>query len=167
MYGVPRATQDVDVVADLAHMHAKAIGSAIANALGADFYADAEAIREAIENRATFNVVHLPTMFKADVFVAGDNPWSHEQLSRGHAQRLDIGGTEVTIRFASAEDTVLNKLVWYKLGDEVSERQWRDLLGVLRIQGASLDVQYMEHWGATMNVGELLARAMAESRPTR
>jgi hypothetical protein len=164
MYGVPRATQDVDLVADLARTPADASAAAIARALTSDFYVDSAAIREAIQHRDRFNVVHLPTMFKADVFIAGDDPWSHEQMSRGRLLHLDVAGTGVALRFASAEDVVLHKLVWYKLGDASSERQWRDVLGVLRIQAESLDRPYLKRWGQALNVGELLARAMTESR---
>jgi hypothetical protein len=105
-------------------------------------------------------------MFKADVFIAGDDAWSREQMARALAQRIDVAGTPATIRFASPEDVVLQKLVWYKLGDEISERQWHDVLGVLRIQTMLLDTAYLERWGQALDIGHLLARATAESRAT-
>jgi hypothetical protein len=61
----------------------------------------------------------------------------------------------------SPEDTLLRKLAWYRLGGEVSERQWNDVLGVLRAQGARLDLAHLHAWGETLGVADLLARALA------
>ena len=156
LYGVPRATQDVDLVAKIEFSHVDALTSALAG----EFYIDAAMIRDAIRRRATFNVVHLATMFKADVFVAKDDAWSSEEMSRVKTEQLDTPEGKMTIRFASAEDTVLHKLVWYKLGNHVSERQWRDAVGVLDVQGDSLDRGYLELWAGRLDVGDLLARAL-------
>jgi hypothetical protein len=159
VYGVPRATQDVDLVADLRFEHV----APFVRALSGEFYVDGEMITDAIRRRASFNVVHLATMFKADVFVPGRDSWTREELKRARAERFDLVEGAVTIRFASPEDTLLHKLVWYKLGNEVSERQWRDVLGIMKVQGASLDNAYMDAWAHALDVLALLHRARRES----
>ena len=63
----------------------------------------------------------------------------------------------------TAEDTVLAKLEWYWLGGQASDRQWRDALGVLKVQGQRLDLAYMRHMAAGLGVQDLLERALEES----
>jgi hypothetical protein len=155
LYGVPRATQDVDLVAEIE----LPLVEPLTNALAYEFYVDAGMIRDAIRRRASFNVVHLATMFKADVFIPRGDAWSHEELSRARGEQFDTPDGKVTIRFASAEDTLLHKLVWYRLGNQVSDRQWGDVLGVLKVQSGSLDCEYLEHWARLLNVSDLLSRA--------
>jgi hypothetical protein len=158
VYGIPRATQDVDLVADLKEPDAERL----VQLLSTDFYIDADMIREAIGRRASFNVIHLATMFKADVFVLKRDAWSREEMSRAREERLDGPDGPVTIRFASPEDTLLHKLVWYKLGNEISDRQWSDILGILKVQGALLDGAYLDRWAPLLDVASLLARARSQ-----
>lgn len=160
VYGIPRATQDVDLVADIRLSHVDALTSA----LGGEFYVDAELIRDAIQRRASFNVVHLATMFKADIFVLQGDSWSREEMQRARTEELDLPEGKVSIRFASPEDTLLHKLIWYKLGNQVSDRQWGDILGVLKIQGDALDHAYLDRWAPLLDVFDLLLRARKEQR---
>lgn len=157
-YGVPRFTRDVDLVANVQRAHA----DAIANALAEEFYVDADMIREAVEHRASFNIIHLATMFKADVFIQQGDPWAHEEMARARTEEVHAPEGPVTIRFASPEDILLHKLVWYKLGNEVSDRQWGDVLGLLEVQGDALDQQYLDRWAPALEVVDLLARARRE-----
>ena len=115
VYGVPRATQDVDLAADLKATDTEKLEQL----LSGDFYVDADMIREAIAKRASFNVIHLATMFKADVFITKPDAWSREEMSRARQEQLDGPNGAVTIRFASPEDTLLHKLVWFRLGNEI------------------------------------------------
>ncbi len=155
VYGVPRATQDVDLVAELFGKHVDPLVAMLAN----DFYIDAEMIRDAITRRASFNVVHLGTMFKADIFLFKREPWMESEMSRGRLETLATEAGPVTIRFASPEDTLLHKLVWFRAGGEISERQWGDVLGVLKIQGVRLDQHYLEAWAPQLGIADLLQRA--------
>jgi hypothetical protein len=155
VYGIPRATQDVDLVAEIALSHVEALTSALAN----DFYVDSGMIRDTIQRRRSFNVVHLATMFKADVFIPGDDSWSNEKMSRARTEKYDTPEGRVTIQFASAEDTLLHKLVRYRLGNQVSDRQWADVMGVLKVQAGSLDRAYLERWAHVLNVADMLKRA--------
>ena len=158
VYGVPRATQDVDLVADLDASHAEQIGQL----LSSDFYVDVDMIREAVARRASFNVIHLTTMFKADVFIMKRDAWAREEMSRARQEHLDGPNGTVTIRFASPEDTLLHKLVWFRLGNEISDRQWSDIHGVLKIQGERLDREYLDRWAPVLKVADLLERARSQ-----
>lgn len=154
-YGTPRATLDVDVVAAILPTQI----DRITRALSPDFEVDPAMVREAVEERGSFNAIYLPTMFKADIFIARDDAWSREELTRGVAQRVETADGEVSIRFASPEDTLLHKLYWYRLGNEMSEHQWRDVVGMLKVLKGTLDDAYIDRWAGHLGVVELLDRA--------
>jgi hypothetical protein len=158
IYGIPRATQDVDLVADIRFEHVDAVTAALTG----EFYIDAEMIRDAIGHRSSFNIVELATMFKADVFVFKGDLWSREEMKRARSESLNLPDGAVVLRLASPEDTLLHKLVWYKLGNHVSDRQWRDIIGILKVQGDALDTAYLDQWAPLLDVGGLLVRARQE-----
>jgi hypothetical protein len=84
--------------------------------------------------------------------------------------RYVVGGSlegKLSVRFASAEDTVLHKLAWYRLGNEVSDRQWNDAIAVLNVQAAALDLEYLEHWAHRLGVLDLLQRATQNESGTQ
>jgi hypothetical protein len=157
VHGVPRATMDADLLADLRMEHAEPLARGLGNA----FYLDATSILDAIGHHGSFNVIHLETMFKIDIFLPKTRPFDAAQLAR---RRSAIVATdpERTAYFASAEDSILTKLEWYRAGREVSERQWSDVLGMLKAQGAQLDLAYLRRWSTTLNVADLLERALRE-----
>jgi hypothetical protein len=160
LYGVPRATHDVDIVADLRNAHV----DRLVTALAPEFYIDAEMIRSALQERSSFNVIHLDTMLKADIFVPVLSLWIVEELVRGRVETLDIGGQPTKLRFATPEDTLLYKLVWYRLGGEQSDRQWSDVLGIIDIQAERLDRNYLRHWSSHLGVEDLLGKALTSPR---
>lgn len=155
LYGIPRATLDADLMADVRPHHVEPL----TRALERDFYVASELISDAIRDRSSFNVIHLATMFKADVFLPRNDVWSHEEMIRARTESIPVAGTSKTIRFSSAEDTILHKLLWYRLGGETSDKQWGDILGILKIQGSFLDWTYLEKHSSVLNVTDLLARA--------
>ena len=157
LHGVMRATMDVDLVADLRQEHV----TPLVQALGEAFYADAAMMYDAIDQRRSFNLIHLASMFKVDVFVARSRDFDRAQLARRQLHLLSEQ-PECRAYIASAEDTVLAKLEWYRSGGEISERQWRDALGVLQVQGGRLDLTYMRHIAAGLGVQDLLERAIQD-----
>jgi hypothetical protein len=157
VHGVPRASIDADVVVDLLPQH---VDSLIA-ALRAHYYVPEQRVREAVASRRSFNLIHLDTAFKVDVFVQKGRPFDLECLARSVARALVDGTPPVPV--ATAEDVVLTKLEWYRRGGEVSERQWSDVLGVLKAAGpGALDLGYMRRWAASIGVIDLLERVLSE-----
>jgi hypothetical protein len=158
VHGEPRSTNDVDLVVDLAAGHVPGL----LQALGDRYYVSPDAVGEATRSGGTFNLIHLATAVKVDVFVAGSDPFDAERLAR--RTRMRIGPDESdTLDVDTAEHTILRKLDWYRRGGEVSERQWRDVLGVLRAQGTRLDRDRLAAWAARLGVADLLERARRES----
>jgi hypothetical protein len=131
--------------------------------LECDFYVAEELILDAIRRRSSFNVIHLATMFKADIFIPRAETLGNEELNRARPETVQLESGSRSIRFASPEDTILQKLLWFRLGGEISERQWRDVQGVLSIQGTSLDQDYLSRSAQILNVTDLLKRAREES----
>jgi hypothetical protein len=155
--GVARATLDVDLVADLRLEHVEPLCRVLAQ----DYYLDRDMIHEAIGRRGTFNVIHLATMFKIDVFVMEETAFARENMARRVA--LDVPDIARTVYFTSPEDIVLHKLLWYAMGGGVSDRQWYDLQGVLRLQAEGLDLAYMHRWAESLGILDLLYRALDEA----
>ena len=130
LHGVMRATMDADLVVDLRLEQVEPL----ARALGDAFYADVASMRDAVGRRASFNVIHLESTFKVDVFVARPRTFVRSQLARRQLHLLSED-PERHAYVISAEDIVLAKLDCHRLGGEASDRQWLDVLGVLKVQG--------------------------------
>ena len=158
LHGHPRSTQDIDFVADVKPEHV----TPLVAALRQRFYFDEPAIHEAVSRRSSFNVIHLRTLFKVDVFVAGNDLPTRRELMRRQVYTLDIDPPE-DIVVASPEDIVVQKLHWYRLGDHVSERQWLDALNVLEVRGSELDHDYMRDLATHMGVADLLRRILTQA----
>jgi hypothetical protein len=158
VFGEPRQTVDADLLARLLGQHARLLVSQ----LSGEFYADLGSIQTAIETQDCFNLIHLETMTKVDVFVRWRSPFGQSQFAR--RQKKSVGQTApLELFFASAEDTVLAKLDWYRQGGCVSDRQWRDLLGVLKVKASALDRSYLVHWAGELGVTHLFHRALDEA----
>jgi hypothetical protein len=158
VFGEPRQTIDADLVARLLGRHAEPLVAQ----LGSEFYADLPAISNAIQTQGCCNLIHLETMAKVDVFVRWRDPFGQSQFAR--RQKKSVGeSAPAELFFASAEDTVLAKLEWYCKGGRVSDRQWRDLLGVVKVQARALDWPYLAHWAGELGVTDLLRRAQDEA----
>jgi hypothetical protein len=150
--GVPRMTIDVDLLVELAEEQA----DGLVTALGRDWYADADAIRASLRLGRPFNVIHMSSGQKFDIFPAVSE-FHRAELER--ASRLPVGGGDARrYPVASREDILLAKLVWFRQGGEVSDRQWSDITG-LAGGGDGLDGGYLEEWANRLGVRDLLDRA--------
>lgn len=159
MHGLVRTTQDVDLIAELRPSHARPL----VEALGHAFYSDLDVIQQAIAENGSFNLIHLETMFKVDIFVSKRRPFDRSRFERKIAQAV-AADTDQTAFISSAEDTILAKLEWFRLGSEVSQRQWRDVLGVLKVQDDRLDLSYLRRWATDLDVVDLLEKALIQAK---
>jgi hypothetical protein len=157
LMGIARATMDVDLIADLRQQHAEPLTATLSQ----DYYVDLAMIAEAIAHRRSFNVIRLSTMFKVDVFVPEETPFAHENMARRVA--IEVPELGRALYFAAPEDVILHKLRWYAMGSGVSDRQWYDLQGVLRLQAEALDLAYMQQWAERLGLAPLLQRALNEA----
>ncbi|MEG4944914.1 hypothetical protein [Microcoleus sp. F4-D5] len=165
LLGENRSTQDLDLVIDLEAQTAQRL----IDAMSGEFYISESAVTEAIAKskaaprESSFNVIYLPSMEKADIFVMGsDDPFSASVMRR--RQLYPVSGlTEEGIYIYSPEDIVLQKLSWYKLIPGGSQKQWRDVLGVLKVQGERLDIAYLNQWAVTLKLTDLLSGALLQS----
>ena len=136
----------------------------LAAELERDFYVDRDMITDAVRRRACFNVIDLKTMFKVDLFVSDRSPLLLEEMER--RQLVEIGEPPASIQVCSAEDIIVQKLDWYEKGQRVSERQWFDVIGVLTVRGAALDLDYLRRFCAQLGLTALLDRALVETKHT-
>jgi hypothetical protein len=157
IHGIPRQTKDIDVVAKIP----LDIVAEFCAVLAPTFYADAEQAAFAIQAARAFNVIHLKTAYKFDIFPAGQDRFIRSQLARRRYTTTTVAGLEnVEFPVASAEDTILAKLVWFRKGGEVSDQQWHDILGVIHVQAGRLDLGYLQEWAGELDVVDLLTRAL-------
>jgi hypothetical protein len=157
-HGIPRSTFDADLVIDLRPDQAKKFEEIFLNG----FYVDAGQVSQAIKAKRSFNIIHLESFFKADLFVLGGTRFAREAFSRRQHQALD-SNSEALMYVATPEDTVLAKLDWYRQGGEVSENQWRDVIGILKTQAERLDIEYLNKWAPELGVADLLVRVRQEA----
>jgi hypothetical protein len=157
IHGLVRTTMDVDIVADLRGEHVQSLVSSLQEA----FYIDEGAVSRGIINRTIFNLIHLTTMFKVDIFLPQDRPFDEQQFARRKKQVMNPDSGE-SLWVLSAEDVILAKLDWFRMGGDVSEVQWRDIITVLKVKHPNLDHMYLEKWAIVLGVKDLLNRALEE-----
>lgn len=157
--GVPRTTIDVDLVSDIQVCHV----SEFVKLLEAEYYIEPSAVREAISRNSSFNMIHHLTCFKIDMFILKKRIFDRISMQRRIKDSLDEQNPDLEFCFASPEDLVLNKLEWFKSGDCISERQWNDVLGILKIQKNQLDWDYLEKWAQELEVLTLLKKAETDA----
>ena len=158
LYGMVRTTQDSDIIADLRMEHVSYFLDELQN----EFYMDENMIVGAIPHQSSFNIIHRESMFKVDVFIPSSSIFTKSQFSRARKETLSQDPLMEAI-VASPEDILLAKLAWYRLGGEVSERQWRDVLGVVKVQADELDRNYLGRTAAELQIKDLLERVFSET----
>lgn len=158
IHGQSRPTMDLDLVADLRPEHV----DEFVQTLAGEFYVDAQSIRDAMRLGRAFNIIHLGSTFKIDIFPLKRDEYSQVSFQRRGFRESHSFGLPVELAVASPEDTVLRKLEWYRSGGEISERQWNDLRGVVRMRTEALDYEYLRKWAVFLKVDDLLERLLAE-----
>ena len=158
-HGFSRATMDIDILAEIKREQS----AELVARLGPEFYADEQAIKLAIDAKRHFNLIHIETGFKVDVFIARPSGFDEKQLERRHLEVI-TSGPERKAYVATPEDTIVAKLNWYRLGNEVSDRQWQDVIGVIKVQSGRLDLIYLRQWANNLNVLDLLEKALVKAQ---
>ncbi len=157
IHGEPRATMDVDVVADIPLEEVRRVCAA----LRPDYYVDEEAARDAVRAHGSFNAVHMLAGVKVDFFVAGSDAFERERLRTRIAVPVRQD-PPLSLWFDTPEHTILRKLEWFRRGGEASDRQWRDILAIIALQGEKLDRVELRRWAATLGVADLLQRCLRD-----
>jgi hypothetical protein len=159
LYGINRYTRDADLAVEPFPGHV----AQLAASFGRDYYVSVAAIQDAIQRRASFNIIHTRTGFKIDVFIRKDRPFEESAMKRRVAVVLpDLPAQPMTL--LTPEDAVLFKLEWYRLSNEALDQQWKDILGVLKVQAGRMDEAYLDRWAAELHVSDLLAKAREQIR---
>ena len=157
VYGEPRATNDIDVIATLTERQARGL----VTQLGDDFYANEDSAADAARRRSSFNVIDNHSLIKVDIFVPAPGPLGVGQLARIRHLSAFPGMRAVPI--LGPEDIVLQKLRWHRSGGGVSDRQWRDIVSILRILGSRIDSAYLEEVAVQESLGDSLERARTDA----
>ena len=155
VHGTPRQTQDIDLVVELGAEQA----AALVSALSREFYGSEISAREAVAATGSFDLIHLDSAIKIVIFVRGSAPLDLEEF-RDRKSMIVMQNPERRVFVKPAEDTLLRKLQRYRLGGEISDRQWSDVTGIVRTQRERLDREYLRRWSETLGVDDLLAPAM-------
>jgi hypothetical protein len=153
VHGQPRTTHDFNLLVEMASEHVRSV----IDALGPAFYSDEASMREASRKKSSFNVIHIESAQKIDVFVSSGKGLDAEQIRRRIEARLESGDPKLFV--TSAEVIILRKLDWYRRGSLASERQMRDVVSVLREQRGRLDDSYLDRTAAELDLSELLSQA--------
>lgn len=158
IHGMYRSTADIDIVADV---HSEQV-IPLLTALQENFYVDEHAVREAIDQRQSFNAIHFDSVFKVDIFIPKADEFSRKQIERRQLRKL-APDVEQMVYVATAEDTILAKLRWYNSGGRVSNTQWTDVVGIIGSSSSILDLAYLREWAEMLGLIELLDQAFEEA----
>jgi len=158
IYGMARSTLDVDIVADIQKFHTPLLMAQ----LQGEYYIDEDMIKEAIQHHSSFNLIHLATAIKIDIFIYTGDPHQQKTFERRLEDRI-VENQDNKYFFPSPEDIIIIKLQWFDMGKRISERQWLDILGVIKLQGKSLDIKYLQSWSLKLGFDTLLLKALMEA----
>lgn len=157
IHGMYRSTADIDIVADVKPAQVVPLLTALKNS----FYVDETAVREAVDDRKSFNAIHFDSVFKVDIFIPKADAFSRNQLERRELRKI-APDVQQMVYVATVEDTILAKLRWYDSGGRVSNTQWTDVLGMIGAARTRLDLDYLNKWADTLVLGDLLTKAFDE-----
>ncbi|MBI5360065.1 MAG: hypothetical protein HZA48_05725 [Planctomycetes bacterium] len=158
-FGVPRATMDADLIVDIRVAD-------IRNLIGLlekDFHIEAEIIKNALRYSSSFNIIHFKTSCKVDCYVLKNDEYEQIKFSRRRKENIRAD-KKTEVWFLSPEDIVLSKLQWFIKSSCISDRQWNDVIGVLKVQGRLLNKKYLQKWSAVLDLRDLLKKAEQASK---
>jgi hypothetical protein len=158
LHGLYRSTADIDIVADIKPEQI----APLVSALQESFYIDEQAVRRAVAQHSSFNAIHFASVFKVDIFIPPPDGFGRQQLARRQLEQL-MPDAAPGVYVATAEDTLLSKLLWYDAGGRVAQAQWADVLGIIGAQGTGLHVEYLREWAARFDVLDLLELALTSA----
>lgn len=154
VHGVPRATQDIDIVIEPTREQLVAL---MGRFVEPTYDADVDDALDALRRQSMFSVIDRRGIWKIDFIVRKQRPFSKKEFDR----RRKIEILDISVYAATPEDVLLAKLEWAKLGE--SERQIRDAAGIIEIQGENLDNAYVERWAAALDIEDQLHAARAKA----
>lgn len=144
-HGAPRATQDIDMVISPTPDQLRSLVTLLP---ATEYYVDLDAALDAQRRQGRFNIIDLATGWKIDLIIRKSRPFSRAEFDRRSV--VEFEGMHLSI--ATAEDVLIAKLEWAKLGD--SQRQVEDAAGILRIRSQDLDRTYIENWVRQLKIEE-------------
>lgn len=146
-YGRPRASHDIDFVVEIPTEKVDIILRAL-ETLPDDFLIQAESVNEAVKHKSMFNIIHLPTMLKLDFWILTSGEFDQSRFKR----RKKVKILNQFMEMATAEDTILQKLIWYEMGE--IEKHLIDAAFVYQIQNKNLDKKYLNLWVRKLRVSK-------------
>jgi hypothetical protein len=159
LQGEIRFTEDIDLII---YLESSQIEIFI-ETFSSDFYVSDVAVKDAINGvSSSFNLIDFQSLEKADIFISRNDDFSISRMNRRQLY-MPEDNREKAFYISTSEDTILQKLVWMKISQNESQKQWRDVLGVIKIQQERLDLQYLGQWSAYLNVTAQLKQALQES----
>jgi hypothetical protein len=157
LYGMQRATFEVDFFANLCLEHMNDLQQQLK-----PFYAiDTQIMRDAVYLRTYFEIVHIESLIKINVLLSQDLDFEKQTYNRSKQHRLLENNSSVYV--ASPEDIVLTQLRKYRVEGESADDQWNEILGVLKVQGISLDFTYLEQWAEKLTIADLLRKGYVDA----
>ena len=147
LYGEPRFTQDIDVVAEITPTHVPGL---LERFPFPEFYLSEEAVLEAIQARGQFNIIHAASGLKIDVLLVKHTPYDRHEFERRQRQPL-LPGKDAY--FARPEDVIIYKMLYFREGR--SERHLRDIASMLRVSGAEIDTRYVDEWAQRLGLSDI------------
>lgn len=157
IHGMYRSTADIDIVADIKTEQVHSLFEALKN----DFYVDENVMRDAVAQRGSFNAIHFDSVFKVDIFVPKTDSFGMKELDRRQLRKISPD-RDKTVFVATAEDTILAKLRWYRSGHETSSNHWNDVVGILGTSLHNLDIEYLRTWADELGVADLFEKALSD-----
>jgi len=152
LYGEPRLTNDMDVVAEIEPRH---VDGFLAHFGAEDFYApSADFVRRVIESGGLFDIIHVASASKVDIIVRRRTEFAALEFSR--RQRVPFT-EQLEASVATPEDVILSKLLFYAQGR--SEKHLSDIAGILRVSAGRVDLGYVEAWVSRLGLRDAWSAA--------